>query len=93
MSTEPEFSLSYGGMMSAPARLRIAIPSFRLVLRAPQPKPAPRRELSREELLALFKGELGHVNETRLTDAEQRDQELAGAFRRALYPDEPNRAA
>ena len=43
--------------------------------------------LSREELMTLFQGELCLPRARKLTDAETRDQALACAFRRALYPD------
>jgi hypothetical protein len=81
-----EFGMAYGGVMSSTSRLRIAIPTFGLGRKARGGQMAPRRALSRDELLVLFKGELGHTHEERLTEGEVREREMAWAIRRALYP-------
>ena len=88
MNAEPEFSLAYGGMLAARSRLRIAVPAFRLAGFRHQPQPQPRESLSRDELLALFRGELSPAQTVRLTEAEVREKDMAHSIRRALYPDE-----
>ena len=87
MRPEPDFAMAYGGIISMRSRLRIAIPSFRLVARREEPRAPEPQGLSREELMTLFQGELCLPRARKLTDAETRDQALACAFRRALYPD------
>ncbi|MCA0273140.1 MAG: hypothetical protein LCH69_13925 [Proteobacteria bacterium] len=83
---------SFGSaIFSAPSFLRIAIPSWRAIGIQYQPEPVEETaSLSREEIQALFRGELspdGRKGPT-LTDWEQQEKSLADKMRRALYPDQ-----
>jgi hypothetical protein len=76
-------------IFSAPSFLRIAIPSWRSIgiqyRAAPEPEST---SLSREEIQALFQGELSPKAKPRnpLTEAEEREKSLADRMRQALYP-------
>lgn len=78
-------------IFSAPSFLRIAIPSWRAIGIQYRPEPvAEETSLSREEIQALFHGDLSPNTGKRavLTDGEQREKSLADKLRRALYPEE-----
>ncbi|MGL4280882.1 MAG: hypothetical protein ACRCS0_10985 [Albidovulum sp.] len=82
---------SFGSaILSAPSFLRIAIPSWRAIGIQYRPEPAEEHtSLSREEIQALFRGELSpNTGKYRnLTEREQEEVSLAERMRRALYPD------
>lgn len=85
-----QFSLG-SAVFSAPSFLRIAIPSWRAIGIQYQPEPAEETtSLSREEIQALFRGELSpDTDKDRfLTDWERQEKSLADRMRRALYPDQ-----
>ena len=84
--TVPEYASS---MLSAPSRLRIAVPSWRSTGISAHPDMTAEADmLSREEIQALFHGELmGRVKrKSHLTDAEEQQKRLSRRIRRALYP-------
>lgn len=71
---------------SASSLLRIAIPSWRFVGIHIEPEPEP-EPVSREEIQALFSGELtSRARRRGLTDDEERQKSIALKIRRALYP-------
>lgn len=84
-----------GTLMSAlpvPSSFRIAVPSWRAVgitAGAPRDEAAP--ALSREEIQALFRGELAARvrRKSALTEREEQEKWLARRIRSALYPQPP----
>jgi len=82
----PDYSAPF---FSAPSFLRIAVPSWRSIGIQYRPEPVEETvSLSREEIQALFQGELSPKSKHRgkLTDWEQREKSLADKMRQALYP-------
>ncbi len=86
MTTATEQNFGRGSARRA-GGLRIAIPSWRFVgIRFDaDPEPEP---VSREELQALFHGELTvrSRKDAPLTDSEEREKSIARRIRQALYP-------
>ncbi|SPH18296.1 hypothetical protein DEA8626_01831 [Defluviimonas aquaemixtae] len=82
----PDFAAS---VLSAPSFLRIAVPSWRSVGINTQVEAEPESPtLSREEIQALFHGELNGrtPGKRRLTNTEKEERDLAERIRQALYP-------
>lgn len=83
------FNEHYAGgavQSSASSLLRIAIPSWRFVGIHFEPG-SDVDAVSREEIQALFHGELNpKSNRKGLTEAEERQRSLARKIRNALYP-------
>lgn len=86
MRTDPDYLFPVRRTNPAPMRLRIAVPSWSFLGRSTkEAEPEPNR-LSREEIMNLFQGELRAGKARKLTEAEQRDQDMQDSIRRALYP-------
>lgn len=76
----------YAAVVSAPAVLRIAIPSWRLRFRSVATEPAP-LGLSREEIQKIFDRDLNPWKRRRsLTQREEQQKDMASRLRAALYP-------
>ncbi|MCV2873262.1 hypothetical protein OEZ71_13255 [Defluviimonas sp. WL0050] len=84
--TLQEYHCGQAGRHAASSLLRIAIPSWRFVGIHVEPEPEF-ETVSREEIQALFSGELKSRPRRRdLTDDEEYQKLLSTKLRRALYP-------
>ncbi|MDI3335121.1 hypothetical protein QKW60_01770 [Defluviimonas aestuarii] len=81
-----EYHSGQTGRDAASSLLRIAIPSWRFVGIHIEPEPEF-ETVSREEIQALFSGELTSRSRRRgLTEDEEYQKSLSRKLRRALYP-------